>query len=108
MSARRIKRNVWDNWNGYEGTHKVVEFGLDYHRAHAWLLESLDPFVGRNAGDVLYACTPCWSVLRTPVPNLCPECDGLMKPTDMVKLENGELLECIDCGHLTPVWEDEQ
>jgi hypothetical protein len=34
-------------------------------------------------------------------------CDGLMKPTDMVKLEDGELLECVKCGHLTPEWSAE-
>ena len=30
----------------------------------------------------------------------CPKCDGEMKPTDMVRLDGGELFECIKCGHM--------
>src|SRR5271166_3361100 len=33
-------------------------------------------------------------------------CDGLMLPTDIVKLEGGELLECVRCGHITPEWSE--
>lgn len=34
---RRIRQNVWGNWNGYEGTRKVVEFGTDNQDAEHWL-----------------------------------------------------------------------
>lgn len=34
---RRIKRNVWDNWNGYLGTRRFHEFGTDQAAAEAWL-----------------------------------------------------------------------
>lgn len=34
---RRIKANVWGNWNGYEGTRKVISFGLDERDAQEWL-----------------------------------------------------------------------
>jgi len=33
---RRIKRNAWDNCNGYEGTRRVIEFGCDERAAKAW------------------------------------------------------------------------
>lgn len=32
-----IHRNRWDNWNGYFGRKKVIEFGLDEWEAKAWL-----------------------------------------------------------------------
>jgi hypothetical protein len=35
---RRIRQNRWDNWYGYEGTQRVVEFGTDYRAAKEWLL----------------------------------------------------------------------
>ena len=39
MSAakRRIKQNVWGNWNGYEGNRKVIEFGTGEFEANEWL-----------------------------------------------------------------------
>jgi len=37
--ARRIRMNVYGNWNGYEGTRKVREFGTDARGARDWLNE---------------------------------------------------------------------
>ena len=34
---RRIHQNIWGNWNGYLGTRKVIEFGLDSWEAEHWL-----------------------------------------------------------------------
>lgn len=34
---RRIHQNVWGNWNGYEGTRKVREFGTDKWDARLWV-----------------------------------------------------------------------
>lgn len=34
---RKIKQNVWGNWNGYEGTRKVKEFGTGEFEAREWL-----------------------------------------------------------------------
>ena len=33
---RRIKQNIWGNWNGYEGARKVVEFGTNEQGAQEW------------------------------------------------------------------------
>ena len=37
MATNKIRRNVYGNLNGYVGTTKVVEFGLDGERALNWL-----------------------------------------------------------------------
>lgn len=42
MKTRRVKRNQWGNWNGYEGTRRVVEFGPDDVRAGYWLETGID------------------------------------------------------------------
>lgn len=34
--SRRIRQNIWGNWNGYKGCRKVVEFGTDAVAAGAW------------------------------------------------------------------------
>lgn len=34
---RKVKQNVWGNWNGYEGGRKVQEFGTDDVSAGYWL-----------------------------------------------------------------------
>jgi len=34
---KRIRFNIYGNWNGYEGSRKVIEFGLDDIEALAWL-----------------------------------------------------------------------
>jgi hypothetical protein len=37
---KRIQENIWGNWNGYEGTRKVKEFGSGFRGkrlAHEWL-----------------------------------------------------------------------
>lgn len=36
-STRRIRMNIWGNWNGYEGTRKVRSFGTDELGARDWL-----------------------------------------------------------------------
>lgn len=36
-TKRRIHQNVWGNWNGYEGTRKVKEFGTGGGDAEEWL-----------------------------------------------------------------------
>ena len=33
---RRIKMNVWGNWNGYEGSKRALEFGTDERGARVW------------------------------------------------------------------------
>lgn len=37
--SQRVKiwRNQWDNWNGYMGKRRVIEFGLDEQKAREWL-----------------------------------------------------------------------
>ena len=40
MAKKRIKQNIWGNWNGYIGTRKVIEFGCGLageYRAQEWL-----------------------------------------------------------------------
>jgi hypothetical protein len=37
MAKKRIHKNTWDNWNGYEGSKRVKEFGLDEQAAKDWL-----------------------------------------------------------------------
>lgn len=39
---RKIKKNVWGNWNGYEGRNKVREFGMDEHDAREWMNNVID------------------------------------------------------------------
>jgi hypothetical protein len=41
----RIHRNVWDNWNGYLGSRRVIEFGMDGQDAREWLarMEAMKP-----------------------------------------------------------------
>lgn len=34
---RRIRQNIWGNWNGYEGSRKAYEFGTDAIEAESWL-----------------------------------------------------------------------
>lgn len=36
-AKRRIKQNVWGNWNGYEGNKKTRQFGTDYMEASIWV-----------------------------------------------------------------------
>lgn len=36
---RKIHQNVWGNWNGYEGTRKVADFGTDEQGAREWLAD---------------------------------------------------------------------
>jgi hypothetical protein len=42
ISKKKVKihQNVWDNWNGYVGNKKVIEFGLDEYKAREWLNEN--------------------------------------------------------------------
>lgn len=47
MSIRRVKQNVWGNWNGYIGRRKVIEFGPDDVRAGYWKITGKDD---RNGG----------------------------------------------------------
>jgi hypothetical protein len=35
---RKIKQNIWGNWNGYEGRSRVQEFGTDDIASAYWLL----------------------------------------------------------------------
>lgn len=44
---RRIKRNIWGNWYGYEGTRRVIEFGEDERDAKEWLETGVDPHIAR-------------------------------------------------------------
>lgn len=44
----RVKRNQWGNWNGYEGSKRVEEFGTDGNAAADWLTDmriEADPFI---------------------------------------------------------------
>jgi len=34
---RRIRQNIWDNWQGYEGTRRVRSFGCSRSDAEEWL-----------------------------------------------------------------------
>ena len=44
---RKIKQNIWGNWNGYEGRNRVQQFGTDEIAAAYW---SLTGEVDFNAG----------------------------------------------------------
>jgi hypothetical protein len=44
---RKIKQNIWGNWNGYEGRSRVQQFGTDEIAAAYW---SLTGEVDFNAG----------------------------------------------------------
>lgn len=35
-TKRRVKENVYGNWNGYEGQRRVKEFGTDETEALLW------------------------------------------------------------------------
>ena len=35
---RKIKQNIWGNWNGYEGRRRVQEFGTSDIASAYWLL----------------------------------------------------------------------
>jgi hypothetical protein len=48
---KRIKQNVWGNWNGYRGRHKVIAFGTDGQAATEWL-ENEDKFLAEKAEAV--------------------------------------------------------
>lgn len=46
-AKRRIRQNVWGNWNGYEGNCKVIEFGTGEFEANEWLQGvEREPFTG--------------------------------------------------------------
>jgi hypothetical protein len=36
--VRKIKHNIWGNWNGYVGSKRTVQFGTDDVAAAYWLL----------------------------------------------------------------------
>jgi hypothetical protein len=36
---KRIRQNLWGNWNGYRGTKKVISFGTDGVAAKYWMEE---------------------------------------------------------------------
>jgi hypothetical protein len=61
---KRIYQNVWGNWNGYEGTRKTQDFGLDEVAAVAWFLgvDELEVYRRMNVMRV----TRAWSLLKTP------------------------------------------
>lgn len=44
---RKIKQNVWGNWNGYVGRRRVIQFGTDDIAAAYWSLMGTVDF---NAG----------------------------------------------------------
>jgi hypothetical protein len=44
---RKIKQNIWGNWNGYEGRNRVQQFGTDEIAAAYW---SLTGNIDFNAG----------------------------------------------------------
>ncbi|QBX06425.1 hypothetical protein H1O16_gp012 [Burkholderia phage BcepSaruman] len=37
----RVKRNIWGNWNAYEGVHHVRELGVSEFMAREWLHERM-------------------------------------------------------------------
>ena len=39
IMKRRIKQNIWGNWNGYEGTRRVMQFGTSERNAKHWLAD---------------------------------------------------------------------
>lgn len=41
--GRRIRRNRWDNWRGYEGRDCVMDFGTDPFEAREWLMAAEQP-----------------------------------------------------------------
>lgn len=44
---RKIKQNIWGNWNGYEGRRRVQEFGTNDIASAYWFLTGEVDF---NAG----------------------------------------------------------
>lgn len=41
---RKIKQNIWGNWNGYLGGRKVAVFGTDEIAAGYWFLTGVTDF----------------------------------------------------------------
>lgn len=41
-SIKKIRQNIWGNWNGYIGRSKVIEFGTDEFRANEWLAGTIE------------------------------------------------------------------
>lgn len=48
----RIHCNKWGNWNGYVGTRRVIEFGLDWRAAEEWLANPEQHAAARAASPV--------------------------------------------------------
>jgi hypothetical protein len=58
---RKIKQNIWGNWNGYEGRRRVQQFGTDEISAAYW---SLTGEVDFNAGYASEWFEQCKQVIK--------------------------------------------
>ena len=59
---RRVKKNIWGNYNGYEGTKKTQAFGTCEIAAAYWLITGVVDF---NEGFSPERYLECKSVLTT-------------------------------------------
>ena len=67
---RRIKQNIWGNWNGYEGTRKVREFGTDKWDAELWVKGELDEIEEERKMEhsrTILASSEPWPFLKAPL-----------------------------------------
>jgi len=56
---RRIKQTAWGNWNGYEGTRKVKEFGCNGLRADGAFHDELQEWLDEKPkAQTLVSCEP--------------------------------------------------
>jgi hypothetical protein len=53
---RKIKQNIWGNWNGYEGRNRVQQFGTDEISAAYWALTGEVNFNAGYAAEWLARC----------------------------------------------------
>ena len=57
--TRRIKQNIWGNWNGYEGTRKVKEFGCNVLRADATFYDEIQEWLDEKPkAQTFILCEP--------------------------------------------------
>lgn len=63
---RRIHQNAWGNWNGYEGTRRVIEFGCNGTKYDGTLHDELQEWLdGKSESQQAYVlCEPDPSLIE--------------------------------------------
>ena len=55
-SKRKIKQNIYGNWNGYVGRNRIQEFGTDSISAAYWFLTGEVNFLNGYSDDNFSIC----------------------------------------------------